>query len=96
MASLSNDDVTTCPLCHVTLGGENELQLHYLQSCAGYDNEGNACQIFAIRMHTHTHMHTRTLQYTGAYMNCNKQLSCIIIIIIIIQLLLNCHARTYT
>ena len=40
-AAPSDDDGTSCPLCHVTLSSENELQLHYLQSCAGYDNDGN-------------------------------------------------------
>ena len=49
-AAPSDDDVTTCPLCHVTLGSANELQLHYLQSCAGYDNDGN------VYMYVFTHV----------------------------------------
>ena len=51
VAAPSDDDGTTCPLCHVTLDSESELQLHYLQSCAGYDNEGNAYML-----HTYVHM----------------------------------------
>ena len=35
-----DDDMPQCPLCHMTFGSKNELQLHYLQSCAGYDNPG--------------------------------------------------------
>ncbi|XP_065906919.1 uncharacterized protein [Dysidea avara] len=37
-AAPSDDDMPQCPLCHMTLGSKNELQLHYLQSCSGYDN----------------------------------------------------------
>ena len=47
MVAPSDDDVTTCPLCHVTVTNANELQLHYLQSCPGYDNDGNACMQYA-------------------------------------------------
>ena len=49
-AAPSDDDATSCPLCHTTLGSEGELQLHYLQSCPGYDNEGNVY----LCVYTHT------------------------------------------
>lgn len=52
-AAPSDDDRTTCPLCHVMLENENELQLHYLQSCAGYDNDGNTLH----SMYTYMYMH---------------------------------------
>lgn len=40
-AAPPEEDPTTCPLCHTTLANEKDLQLHYLQSCSGYDNDGN-------------------------------------------------------
>jgi len=39
-AAPSDDDMPQCPLCHMTIGSQSELQLHYLQSCPGYDNTG--------------------------------------------------------
>ena len=41
-AAPSDDDMPQCPLCHMILRSKNELQLHYLQSCAGYDNAGGS------------------------------------------------------
>ena len=46
-AAPSDDDMPQCPLCHTTLGSKNELQLHYLQSCPGYDNTGR-CHVINI------------------------------------------------
>lgn len=34
------DVVTQCPLCQTPVGSRDELQLHYLTSCSGYD-KGN-------------------------------------------------------
>ena len=48
-ATPSDDDTTTCPPCHVTLAGD-ELQLHYLQSCAGYDDNGNYIYLHIYRI----------------------------------------------
>jgi len=55
-AAPSDDDTTTCPLCHVTLASENELQLHYLQSCSGYDNNGNYIHLHIYVLHAYIHI----------------------------------------
>ena len=64
-AAPSDDDATTCPLCHVTLASESELQLHYLQSCAGYDNNGKLVTLvhilhayLLVHVYKYTHIHT--------------------------------------
>ena len=39
-AAPSEDDMITCPLCQTMMPSNEQLQLHYLQSCPGYDKEG--------------------------------------------------------
>ncbi len=42
MASGGNlDPVTQCPLCEHPVHNSDELQVHYLTSCSGYDGKGN-------------------------------------------------------
>ena len=45
----SADTVRQCPLCQMPMGSKNELQLHYLTSCSGYDR-GTAVTIPNLRL----------------------------------------------
>ena len=41
----SLDAVTQCPLCQTPMGSRDELQLHYLTSCSGYDKGMHAAEL---------------------------------------------------